>query len=201
VLNALANQGKLNVLSSPSLMVLDNQTATIKVVDEVPVITQARTPVDTVNQDSIDQLQSVEFKEVGVILEVTPRVNLGGRITLDLSQEVSEVDRSPTAVATAGNPAFINRNVQTTVTVQSGETLVLGGLISETKIQSNQGVPFLKDIPVLGALFSQTTDFTERQELIVLLTPRAVRDQAEARAVTDEFRHRLRELESITPGG
>ncbi|OOO03512.1 MAG: Type II secretion system protein D [Chromatiales bacterium USCg_Taylor] len=201
VLNALADQGKLNVLSSPSLMVLDNQTATIKVVDEVPVITQARTPVDTVNQDSIDQLQSVEFKEVGVILEVTPRVNLGGRITLDLSQEVSEVDRTPARVNTAGNPSFIQRNVQTTVTVQSGESLVLGGLISETKIQSNSGIPFLKDIPVLGALFSQTRDFTDRQELIVLLTPRAVRDEAEARAVTEEFRHRLRELESIKPGG
>ncbi|MGH9895613.1 MAG: type II secretion system protein GspD, partial [bacterium] len=158
VLNALADENKLNVLSSPSLMVLDNQTATIKVVDEVPVITQARTPVDTVNQDSIDQLQSVEFKEVGVILEVTPRVNLGGRITLDLSQEVSEVNTSPTAVATAGNPAFIQRNIQTTVTVQNGETLVLGGLISESKTQSNSGFPFLKDIPVLGALFSTTTD-------------------------------------------
>jgi len=201
VLNALADENKLNVLSSPSLMVLDNQTATIKVVDEVPVITQARTPVDTVNQDSIDQLQSVEFKEVGVILEVTPRVNLGGRITLDLSQEVSEVNTSPTAVATAGNPAFIQRNIQTTVTVQNGETLVLGGLISESKTQSNSGFPFLKDIPVLGALFSTTTDNVERQELIVLLTPRAVRDQAEARAVTEEFRHRLRELESIKPGG
>ena len=79
--------------------------------------------------------------------------------------------------------------------MQSGETLVLGGLISENKTQSNSGIPFLKDIPVLGALFSATTDNAERQELMVLMTPRAVRDQAEARAVTEEFRHRLRELE------
>jgi general secretion pathway protein D len=74
-------------------------------------------------------------------------------------------------------------------------------LISENKTRSNSGIPFLKDIPVLGALFSQTTDNADRTELIVLLTPRAVRDQAEARAVTDEFRHRLQELEAITPGG
>ncbi|MFH0352097.1 MAG: type II secretion system protein GspD, partial [Chromatiales bacterium] len=76
-----------------------------------------------------------------------------------------------------------------------------GGLISENKTQSNTGIPFLKDIPVLGALFSATTDNAERQELMVLLTPRAVRDQAEARAVTEEFRHRLRELETEIPGG
>ncbi|MGH8489033.1 MAG: type II secretion system secretin GspD, partial [Gammaproteobacteria bacterium] len=200
VLNALAAQNKLNVLSSPSLMVLDNQTATIEVVDEVPVITQQQQPVSDTG-DRANILNAVEFKEVGVILEVTPRVNLGGRITLDLSQEVSEVNTSPNAVSTAGNPAFIKRNIQSTVTVQSGETLVLGGLISENKTQSNRGIPFLKDIPVLGALFSDTTDNAERQELIVLLTPRAVRDQAEARAVTEDFRHRLRELEAVVPGG
>ncbi|MGH8525511.1 MAG: type II secretion system protein GspD, partial [Gammaproteobacteria bacterium] len=99
-----------------------------------------------------------------------------------------------------GNPAFIKRSIQSTVTVQSGETLVLGGLISENKSNANRGIPFLKDIPVLGRLFGAMVDDIRRQELIVLLTPRAVRDQAEARAVTDEFRHRLRELESITPG-
>lgn len=200
VLNALAAESKLKVLSSPSLMVLDNQTANIRVVDEVPVTTQQQQPVGITAAD-INVLASVEFKDVGVILEVTPRVNLGGRITLDLSQEVSEVNTAVDADANpGGNPAFIRRSIESTVTVQSGETLALGGLISENKTRSNSGIPFLKDIPVLGALFSQTTDNADRTELIVLLTPRAVRDQAEARAVTEEFRHRLRELESITPG-
>jgi len=199
VLNALADQNKVKVLSSPSLMVLDNQTAKIEVVDVVPVITQQQQPVTAGGVSTPNVLQSVEFKDVGVILEVTPRINVGGRITLDLSQEVSEVNLAA-ETQVAGNPQFFRRNIQSTVTVQNGETLALGGLISENKSQSNRGIPFLKDIPVLGALFSATTDNADRTELIVLLTPRAVRDQAEARAVTEEFRHRLRELESVTPG-
>ncbi|MFH0344529.1 MAG: type II secretion system protein GspD, partial [Chromatiales bacterium] len=199
LLNALASQNKLNVLSSPSLMVLDNQTAIIEVVDEVPVTTQQQQAVTAQDPNIVN---SVEFKDVGVILEVTPRVNLGGRITLELSQEVSEVNTAvDQSTNPGGNPAFIKRNIESTVTVQSGETLVLGGLISENKTESNRGIPFLKDIPVLGALFSTTVDNAERQELMVLMTPRAVRDQAEARAVTEEFRHRLRELEVLEPGG
>ncbi len=198
-MNALASQNKLNVLSSPSLMVLDNQTAIIEVVDEVPVTTQQQQAVTAQDPNIVN---SVEFKDVGVILEVTPRVNLGGRITLELKQEVSEVNTAvDQSTNPGGNPAFIKRNIESTVTVQSGETLVLGGLISENKTESNRGIPFLKDIPVLGALFSTTTDNAERQELMVLMTPRAVRDQAEARAVTEEFRHRLRELEVVEPGG
>ncbi|MDQ3563004.1 MAG: type II secretion system secretin GspD [Pseudomonadota bacterium] len=195
VLNALAEETKLNVLSSPSLMVLDNQTATIKVVNQIPVVTtqQQSTLVDTSNL-----LSQVEFKDAGVILEVTPRVNLGGRITLDLTQDVTDVGDP---VQPSGNRSFFQRNIQSAVTVQSGETLVLGGLISENKSSGNSGIPFLKDLPVLGALFGGTEDNLRRTELIVLLTPRAVRDQAEARAVTDEFRHRLRELETTGPGG
>lgn len=198
VITAIAAQAKLEVLSSPSLMVLDNQTATIEVVNEISVNTQARQ--STIDPDA-PIIASSEFKEVGVILEVTPRVNQGGRITLDLSQEVSEQDPNVDPESQAGgNPAFIRRKIESTVTVQSGETLVLGGLISDQKSGSETGVPFLKDLPVLGGLFRQTSDFVERQELIVLLTPKAVRDQAEARAVTKEFRERLRELEGAGPG-
>ena len=158
---------------------------------------QAQSQVDP----NANILNSVEFKKAGVILEVTPRVNLGGRITLELRQEVSEPVPGSNLNNVSNNPTFTERSIESTVTVQSGETLVLGGLISESKTQSNSGLPFLKDIPVLGALFSATTENAEREELLVLLTPRAVRDQAEARAVTEEFRHRLRELEAVTPGG
>ncbi|MGH8507624.1 MAG: type II secretion system secretin GspD [Gammaproteobacteria bacterium] len=197
-LTALAEQDKLNVLSSPSLMVLDNQTANIEVVQEIPVTTQQQQVVS--GQDP-NVLNSVEYKKAGVILEVTPRVNLGGRITLELRQEVSEPVPGSSINNVSNNPTFTERSIESTVTVQSGETLVLGGLISEDQNQSNAGIPFLKDIPVLGVLFRTTSDNTRRRELIVLMTPRAVRDQAEERAVTDEFRHRLRELESVTPGG
>ncbi len=201
VITAIADQTKLDVLSSPSVMVLDNQTATIEVVDEVSVTTQQNIPVEQ-NQATLNQLQSTEFKDVGVILEVTPRVNLGGRITLDLSQEVSEINTAvDPRTQPGGNQAFIKRKIESTVTVQSGETLVLGGLISENKSNTDTGIPFLKDMPVLGGLFSRTSDNTDRTELILLLTPKAVRDQSEARAVTKEFRQRLKELEAVRPGG
>ncbi|MGH8554284.1 MAG: type II secretion system secretin GspD [Gammaproteobacteria bacterium] len=199
VLNALADESKLNVLSSPSLMVLDNQTATIEVVNQVPIITSQQQQTAAGGVSTANVLQAVEFKDAGVVLEVTPRVNVGGRITMELLQDVTDVDRTTEQVA--GNPAFLKRNIQTTVTVQSGETIVMGGLIRENKSNTNTGIPFLKDIPVLGTLFGATTDDKLRTELIVLLTPTAVRDQAEARAVTDEFRHRLRQLESVIPGG
>ena len=97
---------------------------------------------------------------------------------------------------------FPQRNVESTVTVQSGETLVIGGLISENKSDSETGIPFLKDMPVLGGLFRTTIGYARRRtEFIVLLTPKAVRDQGEARAVTKEFRERLKELETAGPGG
>ena len=202
LLRTLAAESKLKVLSSPSLMVLDNQSATIEVVDEVSVTTQQNIPIEQNQDNTFNQLQSTEFKDVGVILEVTPRVNLGGRITLDLSQEVSEVNTAvDPATQPGGNPAFIRRRIESAVTVQSGETLVLGGLIKENKSSASSGIPFLKDMPVLGALFGTTSDTSERTELIVLLTPKAVRDEGEARAVTKEFRERLKQLEDNPPRG
>jgi len=205
LLRTIAAESKLKVLSSPSLMVLDNQSATIEVVTEVSVTTAQQQPVSLIGdqdgQNAPNTLQSVDFKEVGVILEVTPRVNQGGRITLDLSQEVSEINKAvDPRTQPGGNAQFIRRKIESTVTVQSGETLVLGGLIDENKSTADSGIPFLKDMPVLGALFGTTSDTTDRTELIVLLTPKAVRDQGEARAVTKEFRERLKQLETAGPG-
>jgi general secretion pathway protein D len=201
IITALAEESKVNVLSSPSLMVLDNQTATIKVVTQVPITTQQQQAVlDTgVTNNIPNVLSSVEFKDAGVVLEVTPRVNASGRITLDLNQVVTDI-LPPRPGAPGGNNSFLERNVETSVTVQSGETLVLGGLISETKRDSETGVPFLEDIPVLGGIFRSRSDNLTRIETLVLLTPKAVRDQGEARSVTKEFRERLKELEKAGPG-
>ncbi|MGH8585235.1 MAG: type II secretion system secretin GspD [Gammaproteobacteria bacterium] len=193
ILNALALESKLEVLSSPSLMVLDNQTATIKVVNQIPVQTQQQQ--STIADSNI--ISSVEFKDAGVILEITPRVNQGGRITLDLVQEVTDVGAR---VPPSNNTSFFQRNIETSVTVQSAETIVIGGLITRNKSDSNTGIPILKDLPVLGTLFGDTTDTDRRTELMVLLTPKAVRDLGEARAVTKEFRERLKELEAAGPG-
>jgi len=195
-LAALAQQTKLDVLSSPSLMVLDNQSATIEVVNEIPYQTGQQQSLET--GVTANLLNTIESKEVGVKLEITPRVNQGGRITLDLAQEVSNVD--DTQPLAFGNPVINKRSVESTVTVQSGDTLVIGGLIRDNKTNSNTGIPFLKDMPVLGGLFSTTVNNDTRTELIVLLTPKAVRDQGESRAVTKEFRERLKELEAVQPG-
>ncbi len=195
-LAALAQQTKLDVLSSPSLMVLDNQSATIEVVNEIPYQTGQQQSLET--GVTANLLNTIESKEVGVKLEITPRVNQGGRITLDLAQEVSNVD--DTQPLAFGNPVINKRSVESTVTVQSGDTLVIGGLIRDNKTNSNTGIPFLKDMPVLGGLFSTTVNNDTRTELIVLLTPKAVRDQGESRAVTKEFRERLKELEAVRPG-
>lgn len=196
LIDLLASQSKVNVLSSPSLMVLDNQSATIRVVDQFPVITQQQQPI-AIAGGQANILNSVQYVDIGVILEVTPRINLGGRITLDLVQDVSNV--SPDT-GVAGNPIFQKRNIQSAVTVQSSETLVLGGLIRDRKSTVKTGVPFVMDIPILGRLFSSTNNESERTELIVLMTPKAVRTQEEARSATDEFRSRLKQLETERPG-
>ena len=198
LLKALAANSKLNVLSSPSLMVLDNRKATIKVVDNVPVPTSVQTQPGATSAP----IAGIEYKDAGVILNVTPRVNVGGRISLELEQDVTDPGRTTVEVTAGTNaPQFRQRNIKSTITVQSGETIVLGGLIKDTKEDRNTGVPFLKDIPLLGNLFRSNVDFDERTELIVLITPRAVRSQEESRAVTEEFRQRLKELERIAPGG
>jgi len=201
VITALASESKLNVLSSPSLMVLDNQTATIRVVTQEPVSTGRVPAFSGTDGGNRDVVEAFEFKDAGVILEITPRVNASGRITLELSQEVTDIDRSRVGTSAGNNPSFLERKVESSVTVQSGETLVIGGLISENKSDRESGVPFLKDMPVLGGIFRSTSDTFRRTELLVLLTPKAVRDQGEARAVTKEFRERLKELEAIRPGG
>jgi general secretion pathway protein D len=194
-LQALASKTKLNVLSSPSLMVLDNHAAVIKRVQQIPVISE--TLASTTADPNVPSVRtSSEYKDAGVILEVTPRINVGGRITLELVQEVSEP--GPAEPPTF-NPSFQQRQIQSTVTVQSGETLVLGGLIQDNRDTAKSSIPLLSDIPLLGPLFRYTTDTARRTELIVLLTPKAVRSQEESRAVTEEFRQRLKDLETITP--
>ncbi|NIR28413.1 MAG: type II secretion system secretin GspD [Gammaproteobacteria bacterium] len=191
VLNTLASDSRLNVLSSPSLMVLNNQTAEIQVGDEVPVTTQqqqATTGVSTV-------VNTIEFRDTGVLLTVTPRVNAGGLVTMEVSQEVSDVAPGTGESLT---PTIQQRRITSTVAVQSGETVVLGGLIRENDQFSRSGLPLLSRLPLIGALFGQTTRDRRRTELVVLITPRAVRDADEARQITEEFRGKMESLRPLT---
>jgi general secretion pathway protein D len=186
VLNALDSITDVNVISSPQLMVLDNQTAELQVGSDVPVATQ--TQQEAVTTGTTVLASTIEFRETGIILRVTPRVNPGGLVIMEIEQEVSSV--VDTAATTT--PTIQQRRIQSSVAVQSGETVALGGLIQDDRTRAKSGVPFLKDIPLLGELFSTSSDTDIRTELLVVITPRVVGNQEEARAVTDELRRKMR---------
>jgi general secretion pathway protein D len=190
VLSALARDSRVNVLSSPSVMVLDNQEAVIRVGDQVPIRTSETTSVVT---DSPVTVSSIQFRDTGVSLRVTPRVNAGGMVRLEIEQEVNDV--TSTTTSNIDSPTIQQRLIRSSVSVHSGDTIVLGGLIRETTSRDQSGVPGLYRLPVVGPLFGATSTSTRRTELIVLLTPRVAHDAGEARAITDDFRKRMRGLE------
>ncbi len=193
VLNLLSSESKLKVISSPSLMVLNNQTAAIEVGDQVPITTQQQQ--STVGESNL--VNSIEYRDTGVLLTVTPRVNAGGLVTMEISQEVSDAVPNPRDPLT---PTIQQRRINSTVAIQSGETVVLGGLIRENDSSTSSGIPGLQNIPILGFLFGQTTDDRSRTELVVLITPRAVQGATDARRITDEFRDKMESLKPETEG-
>jgi general secretion pathway protein D len=182
-LDALNEITNVNVVSSPSLMVLDNRTATLQIGDQVPVATQSGvfTTGAVVN--------TISFKDTGVILSVTPRINESGRVLLDIEQEVSSVARTTTSGI--DSPTIRQRRVKTTVVVNDGEALALGGLIQDQARQGSEQIPVLGDLPIIGNIFRQKTDGVVKTELLIMITPRVVRDQNEARRVTEEFRRSI----------
>ncbi|MDH5748311.1 MAG: type II secretion system secretin GspD, partial [Rhodospirillales bacterium] len=191
-IDALDEVTDVKVISSPQLMVLDNETASLQVGDQVPVATQSA--VTTVDPGA-PIVNSIQHLNTGVILEVTPRVNANGLVVLDIMQEVS--DAISTTTSGIDSPTIQRRRVQSTVAVQSGETIALGGLIKDTDTVSDKGIPLFKEIPILGHLFKTQSDTVVRTELLILLTPRVVRDRSETRQVTDELRRRLPSLKPL----
>jgi general secretion pathway protein D len=188
VLNALAADSRLNIISSPSLLVQDNQTATIRVGDEVPVRTSESTSIATSGLDPIIT-STIQYRDTGVLLQVQPRVNASGQITMEIVQEVNGVDL--TTSSGIDSPTIFQRSINTVVTVQSGESIILGGLITESESISKNGVPFLRRVPVLGAMFGSTTNSKDRAELLVMITATAVPDNISARMVTDEMKKKM----------
>jgi len=188
VLNLLAADSRLNVISSPSLMVLDNRTATIKVGDQVPIRTSETTSLATSGTDPLIT-STIQYRDTGVLLEVTPRVNPGGMVMLEITQDVNDVDLTTTSGI--DSPTIIQRRITTSVAVQSGETVVLGGLIRDNESESESGVPGLRSIPGIGRLFSSKTTSSNRTELLVLITPTAISNLAEARDATEEMKRKL----------
>ena len=186
VLTALASVTQVRVLSSPQVMVLDNQPARLQVGNLVPYLTGSAQSTLT---STAEVFNSVSYQETGVILEVVPRVNSGGLVTLDISQEVS--DAATTSTSGIDSPTFDERKIDSSVAIQDGQTVGLAGLIRDTVSQENSGIPILKDIPILGSLVSNQNNTRMRTELLVLLTPHVIQDQRQARALTDDLRQNL----------
>jgi general secretion pathway protein D len=186
VLDLLSTITKTKVLSAPTVMVLNNHTASLNVGEQIPVATSSQVSVQSSEAPVVNTIQQ---QSTGIILKVTPRVNQGGLVQMDLSQQVS-IPQS-TTTSSIQSPTIQQREIDTTVAVQDGQTVALGGLISDTDTKGTNGVPWLSEMPVVGALFGTKEDNIQRDEIIILVTPHVVRDVESARSVTDELRAKL----------
>jgi general secretion pathway protein D len=193
-LNALSSLTDVKIVSSPNIMALNNQRATLQVGDQVPIVTQQATGVVTASAPVVN---SITLKDTGIILSVLPRVNAAGRVLLDIDQEVSSVVKTTTSGI--DSPTIQQRKLSTKVIVNDGESIALGGLIQETNSLDRGQVPIVGDIPIFGNLFKNKTDKIVRTELIIFIRPRVIRDINEARDVTDEFRSKLNFETALTP--
>ncbi|MBC7625270.1 MAG: type II secretion system secretin GspD [Aeromicrobium sp.] len=188
VLQALGQDGRASVESAPKLLVLDNAKGTVNVGTRISVVTGCSRGSGTGG----NTLTTRQYIDTGVLLTVTPRINAGGRVTLDINQEVSSAGAS-----SSNNPPINTRKAQTTVNVASGETMVLAGLIQKDRGSGTQGIPLLSKIPIIGGLFGTQTFRNNRTELVVLITPTVIASNDEARGVTDELRKKMPSLEHL----
>lgn len=193
-ISAAAANNKVKIISSPHILASNNKEAKIQIGSEQPIITQTFTSSTTVVASDVLG-QSIEYKDVGVILTVTPRISDAGLITLDLQIEDSKA--TTVNIGTGGNftvPVFDKKTAKTTLSVLEGQMIVIGGLIGDEKTVNKSGLPFLSKIPILGALFGNQQYIDKKTETILLMTPHIITDQTKSKAVTDEFQQRLKEI-------
>lgn len=191
LVNALAAQSRLNILATPHVIAADNREAHILIGEQIPILTS--TQQSTLAQANI--VQSIQYRDTGKILTILPQVNSAGLVNMEIRQEVSDVGSD--RFGGTNSPSFITREAETTVVVQNGESVLIGGIIDDNITRTRSGVPFLMDVPVLGRLFRVDSERVDRTELIILITPHVIRDRAEARSVTEEFEGRIRNLKDM----
>lgn len=197
MLDLLARDRKLNVLSSPSLMVLNNQEATIKVGTQVPILTASSVPTTAGAATNPIVTSQIQYRDTGVNLNIRPRVNAGGLVTLDVEQSVDDVGEA--SFGDTRSPSFFQRQIKSSIAVRSEDTIALGGLISENAEQNRTGIPILYKLPWIGPLFGSTSKTKRRTELVILLTPRVVENRDKIRNITNEFRRKLTGLYEAQP--
>lgn len=191
-LNALNGISDVNIISTPSLTVLDNREAILQVGDQIPV--QTLTSVSAIG----NTFNSVNYTNTGVILKLTPHISESGRVMLEIEQEVSNVD--PTGDPTSTTPRIQQRRVKTQVVVNDSESLMLGGLVKNQNGNSSAQIPVAGDVPVVGNLFKDKVNSIEKQELIIMITPHVVRSLSEGREITEEYKRKLLDISSRAIG-
>ncbi|MDD5722765.1 MAG: type II secretion system secretin GspD [Syntrophales bacterium] len=189
-LSALQQDNKVNILSSPHVLASDNKEARIDISTEIPVASTQYTI--TTNTDPVLET-SIQYRDTGVMLTVTPHINERGLVTMEISQEVSE-QSSSVSVAGKDYPSFYKRSVNTTLTVKHGQTLVIGGLISEVESDAMAGVPCLVSVPLMRYLFGKDKQSRSKTELIVMITPRVIINLEDVDAVTEEFQEKVSQV-------
>jgi len=207
LITALQNESSVQVLSAPSLVVLNNKDASINVGKQIPVVSAVlNSPYGSVVGGGTDGTGTgtgvggynpssyVQFRDTGIKLNVTPRVNPGGLVYMEISQEESTPGETQDAT---GNVPVDRRSIETEIAVQSGETVLLGGLIKETRLDGKKGVPGLSKIPLIGRLFGSTDTGSTRQELLVLITPTVIDSAESAAQLTEDYRSRFKGLKPL----
>jgi general secretion pathway protein D len=185
ILDALHTVTSVKVLSNPSLVVINNQVATLQVGDVVPISTGSATVLTTNNT----VVNTIDYRNTGIILRVSPRINVNGNVRLDVEQEISNVSPQTAASLT---PTVSERKVRSSISVATGQTVLLAGLISEQQNKTRNGIPLLDQIPGLGDGFSDQDNKTTRTELIIFIRPQIIRDGTDAHFVAEELRSKLR---------
>jgi general secretion pathway protein D len=189
--HALGSRTALEVVSAPKIIALDNHTAHLQVGDQVPIVTQSSR---STNDSNAPLVNSVDYRSTGVILTVTPRVTGEDQLTLEVSQEVSSVAK--TSSSGIDSPTIKQRRFESALVMHDGGVVALGGLIASTRGSGDSGVPWLKDVPVLGSLFKSASRNGDRTELIVLLTAKIIRDRPTSDAVMNDLFNDLHELQT-----
>jgi type II secretory pathway component GspD/PulD (secretin) len=192
LLQSLASEGKANILAAPHILVSDNREARIQVGSQVPIATQtATTPTGTGNVVTGTITSTIQYKDIGIILKVKPQVNESGLVSLEISQEVSSLgDKVP--IAGQEFQAINKTEATTNLVAQDGETIIIGGLIREDITKARAGIPFLYKIPIIGHLFGSTVNESTKNELIILLTPRVMKNIPEAGTITEDYLNRYK---------
>lgn len=193
-IKAAAKDGRLNVISSPHILASNNKEAKIQIGVAQPILTTTYTTTATATTNVVEG--TIEYKDVGIIITVTPRISDGGLVTMEISIEDSSVDTFE--LGSAQNlltvPLFKKKTAKTTLSVLEGQTIVIGGLLEDSKDVKKSGIPLLSKIPILGALFGTQEYVKDKTELIILMTPHIITDHIQSNAVTREFREKVEEI-------